>query len=252
MGRRDEDVLGAVEDFAYPPCPGAAPFDEWNGWVEAPDGGTVQAGLKGNKDDAAGQPDASGLKQGEKRTFEEGRRLGLEEGRALEQEANVRAMQSEEERRKREYAKLSTEFSRSNERFLKAMEHEVVHLALAVAKRILRREAQMDPLFLTGVVRVALGQLAANSEVRLCVPEARADLWKEAMALVPNRAVRPVVVADKEMRLGDCMIESAAGSVDLSVHAQLDEIERRFFDRGETGARQAGGARTSASREAER
>ncbi len=34
-------------------------------------------------------------------------------------------------------------------------------LALAVAARILRREAQMDPLLLTGAVRVALGQLAA-------------------------------------------------------------------------------------------
>jgi len=37
-----------------------------------------------------------------------------------------------------------------------AVEHEVVKLALAVAARILRREAQMDPLLLTGAVRVAL------------------------------------------------------------------------------------------------
>ena len=46
------------------------------------------------------------------------------------------------------------------DRYLHAVEHEVVKLALAVAARILRREAQMDPLLLTGAVRVALGQLS--------------------------------------------------------------------------------------------
>ena len=38
----------------------------------------------------------------------------------------------------------------------------MVKLALAIAARILRREAQTDPLLLTGAVRVALGQLAAT------------------------------------------------------------------------------------------
>ncbi len=33
------------------------------------------------------------------------------------------------------------------------------------------------------------------------------------------------------MRLGDCVIESKVGSVDLGVRSQLGEIERGFFDR---------------------
>ncbi len=71
-------------------------------------------------------------------------------------------------------------------------------LALAVAARILRREAQMDPLLLTGAVRVALGQLAASSEVRLLVPPAKLDLWTETIALVPNLALKPVVAQGTE------------------------------------------------------
>ena len=89
----------------------------------------------------------------------------------------------------------------------------------------------MDPLLLTGAVRVALGQLAATSEVRLRVPAKEADLWTETMALLPNLAVKPLVVADEGMRLGDCVIESKVGTVDLGVRAQLSEIERGFFDR---------------------
>ena len=111
------------------------------------------------------------------------------------------------------------------------VEHEVVKLALAVAARILRREAQMDPLLLTGAVRVALGQLSGSTEVRLRVPAGELDLWADAIALLPNLALKPSVIAGEEMRLGDCMIETSLGSVDLGIRSQLGEIERGFFDR---------------------
>ncbi len=104
-------------------------------------------------------------------------------------------------------------------------------LALAIAARILRREAQMDPLLLTGAARVALGQLAASTKVALRVPPAEIDLWKESIALLPNLAVRPQVAPGEGMRLGDCVLETALGRADLGVRAQLAEIERGFFDR---------------------
>ena len=50
------------------------------------------------------------------------------------------------------------------------------------------------------------------------------------------------------MRLGDCMVETELGTVDLGIRSQLGEIERGFFDRAgglrqETGSRQALAAR---------
>ncbi len=107
----------------------------------------------------------------------------------------------------------------------------MVKLALAVAARILRREAHMDPLLLTGAVRVALGQLSATTQVRLRVPAADLELWADTIAHLPNLAKKPMVVAGEGMRLGDCAIETELGSVDLGVRAQLGEIEHGFFDR---------------------
>ena len=104
-------------------------------------------------------------------------------------------------------------------------------LAATGAARILRREAQMDPLLLTGAVRVALGQLSGSTQVRLRVPAAELDLWSETAALFPRLRVKPVVLAGEGMRLGDCTIETELGSVDLGIRAQLGEIERGFFDR---------------------
>ncbi len=139
-------------------------------------------------------------------------------------------------------------FAQERDRFLHAVEHEVVELALAVAARILRREAQMDPLLLTGAVRVALGQLSGSTQVRLRVPPAELDLWTEAIALLPNLALKPAVLAGEGMRLGDCVIETELGSVDLGIRAQLGEIERGFFDRAggrRCGARPVGGRATA-------
>ncbi len=77
---------------------------------------------------------------------------------------------------------------------------------------------------------------------------------------MPNLALKPVVVAGEGMRLGDCVIESEVGTVDLGVRSQLGEIERGFFDRaGAPAASMAGrvqaetcAARNAASGEAQR
>jgi flagellar assembly protein FliH len=78
---------------------------------------------------------------------------------------------------------------------------------------------------------VALGQLSRSTQVKLRVPPAELDLWAEAIALLPNLALKPTVLAGDGMRLGDCAIETELGSVDLGIRSQLGEIERGFFDR---------------------
>ena len=81
---------------------------------------------------------------------------------------------------------------------------------------------------------MALGQLASTSEVRIRVPAKEADLWTETIEHLPNLAIKPLVVSEEDMRLGDCVIESKVGKVDLGIRAQLGEIERGFFDRAGT------------------
>lgn len=114
--------------------------------------------------------------------------------------------------------------------YMAQVEREVVKLALAIAARVLRRETLMDPLLLSGAVRVALGQLAETSEVRLKVPAADHAMWTEMLRLMPNLPLQPEVVADEMLTTGDCLLEAQVGSVDLGVKSQLAEIERGFFD----------------------
>jgi len=121
-------------------------------------------------------------------------------------------------------------FIAGRDQYLAQVEHEVVRLALAIAARVLRREALMDPLLLAGAVRVALGQLADSTEVRLKVPATEYEMWREMLRLMPNLPLHPEVVADNALAIGDCLLETQLGSVDLGVRSQLAEIERGFFD----------------------
>ena len=237
MAAQGRGTAGEIEVLEYPAALGAPEGTEWNGWVEAGGDGeedAAHATLKCARECVAGAMRGTldeRMAEEARRSFEAGRECGREEGRRAEREAQAAAIAAETERAKQHRSALVERFQVERDQYLRAVEQEVVKLALAVAARILRREAQMDPLLLTGAVRVALGQLAASSEVRLRVPSAELELWKEAIALVPNLASKPEVMAGEGMRLGDCVIESKVGVVDLGVRSQLGEIERGFFDR---------------------
>lgn len=178
-----------------------------------------------------------------RRSFEAGRQQGWQEGRAAERAAFLPG----EQHRAEQLGRLFDEFAAERDRFLRAVEQEVVRLALAVAGRILRRESQMDPLLLLGAVRVALGQLASGTEVRLHVPAADVELWKEAIVLLPHPPVRPIVLADDVLPLGACRLEGSLGQVNLGLDAQLGEIEHSFFEQNPA----IGDARVKAGRPVE-
>jgi len=242
-----EGAPGRIEVFEYPAGPEWAEVQAWDGWADA-----GQAGSSAPAAPAANDSGAEDVKAGlhaefdrrmaeeTRKAFESGRERGLKEGRQAEREAQTAGREGAERQRVRQGVELVERFAQQRENYLRAVEREVVELALAVAARILRREAQMDPLLLTGAVRVALGQLSGATEVRLKVPASELELWTEAIGLVPNLAVKPTLAAGEGMRLGDCTIETDLGSVDLGIRAQLGEIERGFFDR-------AGGPRAQAA-----
>ena len=224
------DAMARIMRFEYPDYPApASPALEALGLSGQPPPGpehTLRAA-----DNPGNLAFESRLAEERQLSFEAGRVQGIEEGRRGEREAQRTAWQAEQEQRRMQVSAALGRIDEERERYMHAVEQEVVSLAMAVAARILRREAQMDPLLLTGAVRVALGQLTRSSEARLRVPASEAALWRETIAHLPNLAVRPVIVPIAEMGAGECELETSLGSVDLGIRAQLAEIERGFFDR---------------------
>jgi len=163
--------------------------------------------------------------QARREGYEAGKRDGEVSGRADAMHASQAAL----ERERANIAKALEEFRESREQYFASFEGEVVKLALSIAKRVLHREVQMDPLLLTTAVRVALEKMADRTGVTLHVPATTAGAWEQHFSSMDSHE-RPVIVSDESLAESGCFLETRMGTVDLGIPVQLEEIERGFFD----------------------
>jgi len=127
-------------------------------------------------------------------------------------------------------AEALEEFGRERKTYFERAESEVVQLALAIARKLLHREAQIDPLFLTGIVRVALEKVATTSSVKLRVSENDVFKWRQIVAALKGVQPQPEVVGDPTLPNGRCVMETDVGSTQISLDTQFREVERGLLD----------------------
>ena len=128
------------------------------------------------------------------------------------------------ERRRLDQMRL--EFARDRQRFFAAAESQVVKLALAVARKILHRDAMTEGLPLRATVKAALARVQDGSPTVLRVPESDLEAWRAMFSTGTAGFVQ--VVADERMVSGECVLETNVGRVELSEDVSMDEVERGF------------------------
>ena len=153
-----------------------------------------------------------------------------EEGRREGQHAAEAGLNADQQKNQTRVMAALEAFRVERQKYFKDVEREVVRLALAIAARVLHREALMDPLFLAGAVRVALDKLADSSGVVLRVAPAQVLVWQEMFRLSGDADAQPELLGDLSLRSGECVLETRLGTIEVGVRAQLEEIEKGFFD----------------------
>jgi flagellar assembly protein FliH len=129
------------------------------------------------------------------------------------------------ERASREVAQVLRNFEVERVQHLRKVEAECAGLALAIACKILQREAETDPLLMQAAVRIALERVDAASEIRLRVPLKHADSWTASLA-----GTRIAVIADVSLPTEGLVLETEIGTAELGWTAQIKEIEREFLE----------------------
>jgi len=115
-------------------------------------------------------------------------------------------------------------------RLRREAEADMLRLALAIARRVLRREMAVDPDAMHGLVLGALEKLQGQEICRVRVhPSHAAQLKGWLKPADGGPAVE--VVADASREPGDAIFETERGNLDASVDSQLQEIERGLTDR---------------------
>jgi flagellar assembly protein FliH len=133
---------------------------------------------------------------------------------------------------------------------IRQTEQHMVQLALAIARKILRREATIDQDLIVAMARVALERVGEsgiatirlNPEDHASTVQRHGDHWAGS---------RVKVVADPSVSRGGCMVESEFGFVDASVDAQFEQVAQALADSpSQPSAASAQQARAQSSRHA--
>jgi len=193
--------------------PGASPYT----YAEA----ELPNGVPGSRPDAGQSAEERGRRQ-HAEVFEQGRQSAQQQHRSELDAALVK--------HREQIGHTLHEFSLERQDYYRRVEGEVVQLSLAIAHKILHREAQLDPNVLAGIVRVTLEKLDTGTKVMLHVNHQEAADWRHYFACQTEDVPAPDVHEDPSIAPGECRIETSLGSTQVGLELQLKEIETGLVD----------------------
>ena len=122
------------------------------------------------------------------------------------------------------------QFASERQEYYRRVESEVVQLALAIARKVLHREVQIDPRALAGIVRVTLEKLDTDTKVNIRVHPKEATDWRHYFACQMEDVPTPEIFEDPAIPPGECRIETSLGTTEVGLESQLKEIETGLLD----------------------
>lgn len=120
-------------------------------------------------------------------------------------------------------------FEEQRSHYYAQVEMEIVQLALSIAAKILHREAQVDPMLLAALVRLAVERMREGSSVTIRVSPGKGASWKQYFAAIPSMQ-HVEVTEDPQLSDQDCLLETELGTANFGLDSQLKEVEQGFFD----------------------
>jgi flagellar assembly protein FliH len=162
-----------------------------------------------------------GWEERAKQQYEAGRRDGMAAG----QQAAAAAVQPVLDN----LAASLSDLASVRARLRAQAEADVVKLAIAIARRVLRREIGVDPEALGALVRHAIERVNTRDLARVRTHPDHAAALRQI--LDARRAAGVAIESDASLPPGSVLFETAMGTLDASVDTQVAEIERGLADR---------------------
>jgi len=148
------------------------------------------------------------------------------EGIAQGERQAAARLEKDLEQERRRVADTIVEFQRQRTDYFAKVEIELVHLALAIATKILHRESQVDRMVVAGLVKVMIERLQQKTKIIVHIRPEDAESWRHYF----RDNVNVQVVEDFTLEPKACLLETELGIADLGLDAQLKEVEQGFFD----------------------
>jgi len=170
---------------------------------------------------------AGSLQDLQQEAYREAHAQGLKEGIAAGQ-AQVRAQIER-------FGAMLHDLARPFEQLDAQVEQELMALAMAVARQIVRRELRTDPTQIIGIIRDAIRTLPVTSrDVRVHLHPEDAAIVRQNLA--PTESERAwQIVEDPVMARGGCQVISASSRVDARLETRLAAMLAELMGGERTG-----------------
>lgn len=129
---------------------------------------------------------------------------------------------------------------KQREVFLARHEAELIKLAVAIAKKVIGRSAEVDSGIVLQTAEEALRSVRSERRVTIKVnPADEAALRKQAgtLKMLGAEVGELVVVGNPSIEVGGCVVESDLGMIDAQIGTQLASIESALLRRFDVGDR---------------
>ncbi|MFN7945219.1 MAG: FliH/SctL family protein [Blastocatellia bacterium] len=104
-------------------------------------------------------------------------------------------------------------------------EHDLVRLALEIARKVIRREVSADPDIVIALARIALERLPSRVAAKVRIsPEEFEYVTASSQQLGPDSTIE--LLADFAIKRGGCVVQGESGTIDARIEEQLAVIER--------------------------
>ncbi len=183
------------------------------------------ANVRARPNDAAAEEDRARAEERFRAEAEQIRRRAFEEGKA----AGRQEARAELEGLMRQLTQSIEMLAGMKPRLRQEAERDVVSLSLSIARRILRREMQVDREAVLGLVKAAFEQTSLREVTVVRAHSSHADQIRGYLAgLGAPQSIE--VRVDASLEPGGVIVETTRGALDASLETQLDEIGHGLTD----------------------
>jgi flagellar assembly protein FliH len=122
--------------------------------------------------------------------------------------------------------------------FLKKSEKQLIEMALAISKKIIRKEVSVDQEIIRKIAREALQRVVNSGSEKVVMRISPRD-WESIMQihqelLFPDKSGSEIKIEkDENIQPGGCIVETERGLVNASIEHQLEQIGKALMEEEE-------------------
>jgi flagellar assembly protein FliH len=190
---------------------------------------TALARIRGQADGVMADSEKRGFEKG----LAEGVPKGIEQGARDAREAERRRIAEETDGLAKRLEDITAAIEAERADQTARMHKDLVLFAIAVARKIVKREISISHDVIKDNLTRAIDLVAEKSELQVRLNPSELDVVEEYLPKLKSVFTKlhgVKLVSDMNVSPGGCIVRTRSGEVDASIETQLEEIERQLFE----------------------